>query len=225
MGRRTMRNVVVGAAVAFACCGPAAMDAAEPAAPAPATGAPRHRDFDPAAVASAETAMWKAYYARRPDLVLAGMARLLQEQAGLKPEQAAEVARPLAMAAAKFQMASGNYEAVALPDLVAGYRRMKQFTGAAYDPERVAKAELEWWVRRRTPGRDSAESVGEAIAALYAELYGKRNAAIGRAGLLRAQAAQLRDSGGDWKRIEELLRASHESLLAGIAEPDAPSRP
>jgi len=173
--------------------------------------------FDAVAVASAETAMWKAYYAGKPDIVLNEMTRLLEVQAGLAATDARAAATSMATAAAKFQMVRGGYDRFVLPDLVAGYECLKTATGRDFDAEDAARAELEWWVRRRTPGKDDAESVGDAIADLYAELYGTRNDAIKRAGLLRAEAAKLRDSGGDWARVEELLVQSHQSLLAGIA--------
>lgn len=184
--------------------------------PAPAPAESVAPAFDAVAVASAETAMWKAYYAGKPDVVLNEMTRLLEVQASLPATDARAAATSMATAAAKFQMMRGAYDRVVLPDLVAGYEILRTATGRDFDAEDAARAELEWWARRRTPGKDSAESVGDAIADLYAELYGTRNDAIERAGLLRAEAAKLRDSGGDWTRVEDLLVQSHQSLLAGI---------
>ena len=56
-------------------------------------------------------------------------------------------------------------------------------------------------------------------AQFYALLYGDTNPDIQRAGLLRAQAAALRDAGGanaDWPKVEALLVDSYTSLHAGI---------
>jgi hypothetical protein len=61
--------------------------------------------------------------------------------------------------------------------------------------------------------------VGRLIAELYAKLYGRTNADIEQAGLLRAQAAALRDAGGvnaDWARVEQMLVESYTRLAKGI---------
>lgn len=50
-------------------------------------------------------------------------------------------------------------------------------------------------------------------------LYGGMEPEFTQAGLLRAEAAALRDAGHeapDWKRVEELLKESCEALLAGL---------
>ena len=63
------------------------------------------------------------------------------------------------------------------------------------------------------------EQVGAAIANLYAVLYGETNSSFQKAGLLRAQAAHLRDQGGinaDWVQVEALLQESYRELAAGI---------
>jgi hypothetical protein len=64
--------------------------------------------------------------------------------------------------------------------------------------------------------------VGHLIGVLYAKLYGTSNEHIAKAGLLRAQAAALRDAGGldaDWVRIEAMLLDSYTELRLGIARP------
>jgi len=61
--------------------------------------------------------------------------------------------------------------------------------------------------------------VGTLIAALYALLYGGTNAEILQAGVLRAQAAALRDAGGpdaDWPAVERLLVESYSALHRGV---------
>jgi hypothetical protein len=41
---------------------------------------------------------------------------------------------------------------------------------AGFDPRAVARAELAWWVARRTPGQDSPERIGRLMAEAYARL-------------------------------------------------------
>jgi hypothetical protein len=57
--------------------------------------------------------------------------------------------------------------------------------------------------------------VGEKIAKLYGLLYGKDFKEFEKAGLLRAQAAELRDVGGkdaNWEKVEDLLKKSYREL-------------
>ena len=175
--------------------------------------------FDANAIAAAETAMWRAYYdSKKPEMVLQ-LVSLQQNQFGMSFFEAGEVARRLGEAAMRFRSARGNYEAIALPHLRAAYARLAEATGAGFDPEAAARAELSWWVARRTPGRDSAEQVGAEIANLYAILYGEARPGFLKAGRLRAQAAQLRDAGGanaSWHEVEMLLRKSYAALSKSL---------
>jgi hypothetical protein len=171
--------------------------------------------FDADKVARAETRMWQAYYTG--DKIQLGLQLIaqLRSQHGLSLFEAEKVGELFASAAMKFRSASGDYDHVCLPDLTKAYSLIKQATDAHFDPDKAARAELAWWVARRTQGQNSAEQVGEKIAKLYGLLYGKDSQAFEKAGLLRAQAAELRDSGGkdaDWVHVEDLLRKSYREL-------------
>lgn len=171
--------------------------------------------FDADKVARAETRMWQAYYTGNKTQLGLQLIAQLRSQHQLALFEAKEVGELLATSAMRFRSASGDYDSVCLPDLTRAYSLIKQDTGAHFDPDQVARAELAWWVARRTPGQNSAEQVGEKIARLYGLLYDKDFQAFQKAGLLRAQAAELRDSGGvdaDWKRVEDLLRQSYREL-------------
>jgi hypothetical protein len=96
---------------------------------------------------------------------------------------------------------------------------LKNKLDVSFVPEEAAKAELDWWVARRTPGSDSVEEVGRLIAYLYTVLFGENQPAFERAGLLRAQAAHIRDEGGelcDWSEVEQQLQESYQALQEGI---------
>ena len=175
--------------------------------------------FDADKVAQAETRMWQAYYSGDKTQLGLQLIALLRNQHGLSLLEAKEIGELLASSAMKFRSANGDYESVALPDLSKAYGLIKRATGAPFDPGRVARAELAWWVARRTQGQNSAEQVGKRIAELYALLYGRDRPAFEKAGLLRAQAAEVRDSGGknsDWVYVEDLLRKSYRELKNGI---------
>lgn len=189
-------------------------------------------EINPTLVAQAETGMWQAYYTRDMQLLGARLIVFIQGQYGASMLDSVKIGQLLASSAMKFKEARGDYETVALPDLIEAYSQIKVVSGASFDPEPCARAELAWWVARRTTGENSAEQVGGKITELYALLYGGRNPQIERAGLLRAQAAKLRDDGGvnaDWTKVEELLRQSYSALAEGVkalaANAKAPEAP
>jgi len=182
--------------------------------------------FDSNAIAQAETRMWKAYYGNHPVALGRELVNLLHAQFGLPPRDALRVSGDLAKATLIFQQSRGDYDARVLPDLESAYSRLKMLTGGSWNPKEAARAELDWWIMRRTPGQDSPEQVGRAIARLYTILYGRTNDRIERAGLLRAKAAQVRDRGGkncNWPEVRRLLQQSYKALSEGITE-SAPAK-
>ena len=174
--------------------------------------------FDADMMAQAETKMWQAYYSGDRTQIGLQLIALLRNQHGMTLLEAKRAGESFAQAAMKFRSAREHYDAVALGDMTAAYDVIRQASGASYDSQEAARAELAWWVARRTPGQDSAEQVGAKIAELYAVLYGRADPAFEQAGVLRAQAAILRDSGGsqaDWPEVQNLLTDSYR-ILAGI---------
>ena len=75
-------------------------------------------------------------------------------------------------------------------------------------------------VARRTPGANAPEQVGRLIAEEYELLYETPLADVLAAGLLRAEAAALRDREAgqpDWAAIGALLRDSYRELRARLS--------
>jgi hypothetical protein len=177
------------------------------------------QSFDARKIAVSETRMWQAYYAKNPKALHSELVKILQEQFGILLPNAMRIAKHLVAAAVNFQQAHGSYDAVALPDLKKAYELLQEAVGGSFDPHEAALAELAWWVARRTRGKDSPAEVGQLIGRLYAILYGQDSPAFLEAGILRAQAADLRDKGGketDWQEIERLLYLSYSKLEAGL---------
>jgi len=185
------------------------------------------RDFDPDRLARLELAMWKAYYRRQAGLLFRLLVRANQEQAGVGWLSAVIAAFWLAWAAARFGRSTGDYERFEAP-IVRGYRWLG--LPADTDAEEVARRELRWWVVRREIGLAAGEAAGDAITALYAELYDVPEEAVAEAGRLRGQAAEIRDRGaaidpdgpaGDgrayWPEVGRLLRQSYRILSAVLA--------
>ena len=185
----------------------------------PPRGPRSMRQFEPARLASLEVRMWQAYYAKERARLFALLVTMLHEQYRYSWATAAVEGFHLARAAATFADMRGGYEAV-LPDLEAAYAQTRSWTNAAFDPRAVARAELAWWVARRTPGQNSAEQIGALIAQEYALLYETTPENVAEPAFLRARAAALRDqqtASPDWDTIGRLLRASYDELLHALA--------
>lgn len=185
------------------------------------------RDFDPERLARLELAMWKAYYRGHPARLFRLLVRANRAQAGVGWIRAMVAGFWLTWAATRFARSTGEYERFA-SSIARGYRWLGLPDDV--DAEEVARRELRWWVVRREIGLEAGVAAGEAIAALYAELYGVPQAAVAEAGLLRGQAAEVRDRGAAidpegpagegqayWPEVARLLRLSYRSLSEALA--------
>jgi hypothetical protein len=185
----------------------------------PPAGPRSMREFDPARLADLEVRMWQAYYAKERVRLFGLLVTLLRHQYHYSWATAGTEAFHLARAAATFGDLRGGYDDV-LPDLEAAYGKARSWTGGAFDPHAVARAELAWWVARRIPGQNSPEQVGGLIADEYALLYETTRANVADAALLRAEAAAIRDAEADrpdWNRIALLLLQSYRELRQALA--------
>jgi hypothetical protein len=181
------------------------------------------RQFDPDRMADLELRMWQAYYAKERVRLFALLVTMLHEQNHYSWVTATREGFHLARAAATFGDARANYESV-LPDLENAYGIAKDWLHAGFDPRAVARAELAWWVARRTPGQDSPERVGGLMADAYALLYEAPRARVTTAALLRARAAALRDAEAEapnWAAVGHLLRESYRDLHLALANSGA----
>ena len=98
--------------------------------------------------------------------------------------------------------------------------RARSWLRADFDPAAVARAELAWWVARRTPGRNDAAIVGDLIADEYALLYETSRDLVMLPAHLRAEAAALRDANAanpDWDTIGRLLQQSYAALSRALS--------
>ena len=185
----------------------------------PPRGPRSMRQFRPARLAELEVRMWQACYAKERIRLFTLLTTMLREQYHYSWADASIEAFHLARAAATFAELKGNYEVV-LPDLEAAYGKARSWTDADFDPARVARAELAWWVARRVPGDNSAEHIGRLIADEYGLLYETSPESVATAALLRAKAAAMRDEQAarpDWPAIARVLRASYDELLLALA--------
>jgi hypothetical protein len=186
---------------------------------APPAGPRSIKRFDPARMADLELRMWQAYYGQDRVRLFALLVTTLREQYRYSWAVAATEGFHLARAAVRFSRLESDYDAV-LPDLEAAYSAARSWLGAGFDPAAVARAELAWWVARRTPGRNNAAIVGGLIADEYAMLYETSRDLVILPAQLRAEAAALRDANAanpDWDRIGRLLQQSYAALSRALS--------
>lgn len=177
-------------------------------------------------IAKAETVMWKSYYRKDVISLRKELEKIIIEQFNLNKSSALKVANHFSLASFKFILSGNKAKSMILSELEKGYKIICEETNGTWSYKAAAKAELNWWVLRRTPGKNSAENVGDAIADLYQILYGKTNSKIEKAGYFRAKASKYRDMASidkkkiDWKKIEKLLYASYSCLIQGTSSGD-----
>ena len=183
--------------------------------------------FDPDRMADLEVGMWQAYYRKAKPRLFLLLVTMMHEQYRYTWSRACRAGFHLARAAAIFGDSQSDYDRV-LPDLERAYSIAKDWSGAHYDPAAVARAELAWWVARRAPAESSPENVGRLIGKEYALFYEVPEDRVHRVGLLRAQAAALRDAGGadaDWDAVSHVLHDSYRSLNRALASPGSEEWP
>ena len=177
------------------------------------------RRFDANRMADLELGMWQAYYGKERARLFALLVTMLREQYHYSWAVATIEGFHLARAAAAFGDLTSNYDSV-LPDLEAAYATARWWLRADFEPAAVARAELDWWVARRIPGRNGPEHVGELIADEYGLLYEMPRNLFVTSAQLRAEAAALRDAEAtspDWTTIGRLLQESYADLRQALS--------
>jgi len=179
------------------------------------------RDFDPNEVARLETDMWRSYYAKERVKLFNQLAELMRSQYHMPFATSNTVAYQAARAAFVFKDGKKreDYEK-ALPYLVKFYQAIRDGADTPFDVQRAAKLELEWWIAHRQRARHEPGDLDRALAELPAEIYQMPVEKMMEHARLRAEAMTIRDqkeeagvvTEEDWKKIEELLRASWQSL-------------
>jgi hypothetical protein len=185
------------------------------------------KNFDPHAVARLETDMWRSYYDHNHVALFSQLIELLRSQYHLSTTRSVIAAYYAAHAAVIFQRGTKrpDYEQ-ALPALVRYYSLIRAGSESAFDVQRAAQLELEWWIIHRQRARHAPGDLAESLAALQAELYGLPAVRFREHAQARADAMLLRDqraqagqvSTADWKRINYLLDESWVSLLRVVRQ-------
>lgn len=190
-------------------------------------GPRRHslRDFNPGEIARLETDMWRSYYAKERLKLFNQLAELMRSQYGMPFATSNTVAYQAAQAAFIFKEGKTrkDYEK-ALPNLVRFYQAIHDGADVDFDVQKAAKLELEWWIIHRQRYKYSLGDLNKSLAELPAEVYQVPADRLMEHARLRQEAMTIRDKraedGGltaaDWKKIEELLQASWQSLFNAV---------
>ena len=183
------------------------------------------REFDPDEVARLETAMWRSYYDQQRLRLFNELSELLRTQYHMPLIRSNHVTYYAANAAFVFKEGKErvDYEK-ALPDLLKFYGEIRKLSDIAFDAERAARLELEWWIIHRQRAQHVPGDLDKALAELQAEIYRVPVERLMEHGRLRAEAMTIRDTkaenGGvteaDWARINELLKESWRSLAKAV---------
>jgi hypothetical protein len=181
------------------------------------------RGFDADAVARLETAMWRDYYTHNYKGLTSRLYALYRDEYHFSPADSLQLAYAAAKAAQLFQPTTSRAEAqAALPLLVRYFTLLRDHSGEAFDPDKAARLELDWWQLRR----ENAEPTqyGAVIAQVTEELFHVHNPSIEKSALQRAMMMRYRDdrrSSGmqpdDWTHIEKNLIEAYRELKVGVA--------
>lgn len=179
------------------------------------------RQFDPDEVARLDTAMWRSYYSRERVRLYTELTELLQKQFQLPFWFRQRLAFRAAKAAFLFKdgKSRADYEQ-AYPDLEKFYSGLREISTREFDPKRVARLELEWWIIHRERERHSEGDLAISLALAASEFYKLPAPLFKEHAELRAEAMKVRDdkaaAGGvteeDWHKIDDLLHRSWRSL-------------
>ena len=196
-----------------------------------------HRAFDPRLVGSLETTAWVTYYRREWIPFLRAAVGLTRHTFGLPWPQTLQGAWLVLRANQLWAPFPDNDPDGARRAMQRFYTLVKDQYGESYDPVTASRLEVEWWRVHRAHqhdedgGGDDGPLV-DALAALYAYVYGVEEAAVRPAGEQRAEAMGYSDQ---WvregcsmanpliERVRAALIRSYAALLAAVHQP--PRRP
>lgn len=183
------------------------------------------RRFDPQEVARLDGAMWRSYYGRERMRLFRQLSELLRTQYRLPLLRSNLAAYHAARAAFVFKdgKSRADYEKAG-PYLRSFYTEIRRVSNVEFDVERAARLELEWWIVHRERDKHRPGDLERALAELAAEIYQVPAEKMMEHARFRAEAMKIRDAGAeqgglteeDWRKIDELLRSSWQSLSSSL---------
>jgi hypothetical protein len=157
-----------------------------------------HRAFDPRLVGSLETKTWVTYYRREWIPFLTAAVRVTRHGFGLSWLETLQGAWLVLRANQLWAPFPDNDPEGARRAMQRFYELVKRRHGESFDPVRAARLEVEWWRVHREHQHNgrAADDDGpliDALAALYAYVFGVDEARVRPAGEQRAEAMRYSD--------------------------------
>lgn len=189
-----------------------------------------HRAFDPRLVGSLETTAWVTYYRHEWVPFLRAAVTLTRHTFGLPWPQTLQGAWLVLRANQRWAPFPDNDPDGARAAMQRFYALVKRRHDETFDPIMASRLEVEWWRvhREHQHGEASGDDEGpliDALASLYAYVYGADEVVVRPAGAFRAEAMRYSDQ---WvregcsmaspliERERAALIRSYASLLAAV---------
>jgi hypothetical protein len=192
------------------------------------------RSFDPRRVGALECRAWETYYRRKWLPFLAASVGLVRSAFRMNWPRTLVGAWLVLRANQKWAPFPDNDPDAARALMTRFYQLLRASESASFDPVRAARLEVEWWRVHREhqhdAGADDEGPLIDALAALYAYVYGADEADVRPAGAFRAEAMRYSDR---WvregcsmaspliERERAALIRSYASLLAAVHQAPA----
>lgn len=177
------------------------------------------RTFNPDTFAKLDADMWVAYYNHQFLRLFTLLLKLNYTHFQPNLLLTARAAYHSAMAAAIFRKTRGNEDKKKIiKHLTQFYLLLSRHNAFAFDYQRAAKLELEWWFVDRYPDRHQisrAVALANGMAAIYnvpaarLKIYGEKRAAAME---LLGDYHQDTTTPVDWQKLRKLLRESYNGL-------------
>lgn len=174
--------------------------------------------FDPDTLANREVEAWQAAKSRDDFATYIAVVQMLREQQRYNWFHALQAGYYLSEATGEFEGLSTRFERV-LPDLETAATIERDWRNASYEPEKVARAQLNWWVTLKQPNLSTRADVPHLVAEDYGLRYGADAGEFEEAASFRAEAVKMREAtkiDPDWPTIAKLLSKSNRALKVAI---------
>ena len=156
------------------------------------------RTFDPVRLGGAECAGWVGYYRRQWGVVLVSAVRMVRTGFNLSWPRTLYGAWLVLRANQLWAPVPDNDPDGALRTMRRFYALVVATTGEMFDVDLAARLEVEWWrvhryLQRDAPSGSDPRPLVDALAAVYAHVYGIAAEAVRTAAAGRAEAMRISD--------------------------------
>ena len=194
-----------------------------------------HRSFDPRVAGALESAAWVAYYRRDWLGFVRSSLRVSRQIFGLSWKATVQCSWLVLRANQLWAPFPDNDPERSRRTMERFYRIVQRLYAEPFDPATAAELEVQWWrVHRdgqRAPGASDGPALADALARLYAHVYGVPEESVRLAAEQRALAMRHSD---EWVREgcqldstlidheRDALVRSYAALLGAVRRPHRP---